>query len=112
MSSTPPGAPARFVLTLDCPDRPGIVHAVSGFFAARGANIVESQQFGDPLTGRFFMRLDVALDPAADPAGGGATADSLAADFAAVAEPFSMGFELWDTRVPRRVLVMVSKHLH
>ena len=47
-----------FVLILSCPDRPGIVHAVSGFLFEHGGNIVESQQFGDRLTGRFFMRID------------------------------------------------------
>ena len=52
-------APAGdFVLVLTCPDRPGIVHAVSGFLVAHGGNIIESQQFGDQLTERFFMRLD------------------------------------------------------
>ena len=46
-----------FVLILSCPDRPGIVHAVSGFLVEHGGNIVESQQFGDSLTDRFFMRI-------------------------------------------------------
>ena len=45
-----PGPGARqFVLTLSCPDRPGIVAAVSGLLAQSGGNIVESQQFGDQL---------------------------------------------------------------
>ena len=47
------GAPTGdFVLVLDCPDRPGIVHAVSGFLVEHGGNIVESQQFGDRQNGR------------------------------------------------------------
>jgi formyltetrahydrofolate deformylase len=46
----------EYVLTLSCPDRPGIVAAVSGALAERDCNIVESQQFGDRGTGRFFMR--------------------------------------------------------
>ena len=46
---------AEFVLTLSCPDRPGIVAAVSGLLARGGGNIVESQQFGDTGTGRFFI---------------------------------------------------------
>ncbi|NED50356.1 ACT domain-containing protein, partial [Micromonospora aurantiaca] len=41
----------EFVLTLSCPDRPGIVAAVSGLLAERGCNIVESQQFGDGESG-------------------------------------------------------------
>ena len=48
---------ASFVLTLSCPDRAGIVHAVSGFLYERGANIVEAAQFGDVATGLFFMRV-------------------------------------------------------
>ncbi len=47
-----------FVLTLVCPDRPGIVHAVSGFLLEHGGNIIESQQYGDTVTEKFFMRID------------------------------------------------------
>ena len=54
----------EFVLTLSCPDRPGIVAAVSGLLAGRGGNITESQQFGDRDTGRFFMRVQFTVDPA------------------------------------------------
>jgi len=45
-----------FYLKLSCPDRPGIVHAVSGFLFNLGANILDSAQFGDSRTGEFFMR--------------------------------------------------------
>jgi formyltetrahydrofolate deformylase len=95
-----------FVLILDCPDRPGIVHAVSGFLVEQGGNIIESQQFGDPLTGRFFMRIDFAM------ADQSATTESLRSDFADVAQRFTMSFEIWETRAPYRTLIMVSKHLH
>ena len=96
---------ATYVLTLSCPDRPGIVHAVSGFLVERGANIVESQQFGDRLTDRFFMRIGFVVDAA-----GGA--EGLRAAFAAVAERFAMAYEVWAAAVPTRTLIMVSKHLH
>jgi formyltetrahydrofolate deformylase len=99
-------APAGdFVLILACPDRPGIVHAVSGFLVRHGGNILESQQFGDQLVGRFFMRIDFVVSQAID-------ADTLRRDFAAVAEEFAMEFELWDATAPYRTLIMVSKHLH
>ena len=98
-------AAGDFVLILSCPDRPGIVHAVSGFLVTRGGNILESQQFGDPLSGRFFMRLDFTVP-------GSASAEDLRGEFAAVAEEFEMRFELWDARAPYRTLIMVSKHLH
>ena len=58
MSSDSPRA-VHWVLTLSCPDRPGIVHAVAGLLAEHGGNITESQQFGDPLSGLFFMRVQV-----------------------------------------------------
>ncbi|MFB9766950.1 formyltetrahydrofolate deformylase [Nocardioides kongjuensis] len=93
-------------MVLTCPDRPGVVHAVSGFLVAHGGNIIESQQFGDQITGTFFMRLDFVV------AGEGVSADELRADFAEVAERFEMSFELWDAKAPYRTLIMVSKHLH
>ena len=104
------GNPAGdFVLALDCPDRPGIVHAVTGFLAERGGNIVESQQFGDPSNGRFFMRIDFTVEGAES---GRVTVEDLRADFASVAETFAMTFELWGARAPYRTLIMVSKQLH
>jgi formyltetrahydrofolate deformylase len=103
--ATAPGG--DFVLVLTCPDQPGLVHAVSGFLVEHGGNIVESQQYGDQLTGRFFMRIDFLVDGPAE-----VTAEGLRADFAAVAERFGMTFELWEARAPYRTLIMVSKHLH
>ena len=93
------------VLVLTCPDQPGVVHAVSGFLVRHGGNIVESQQFGDQLTGRFFMRVGFAVS---EPV----TAEELRSEFAAVTSQFDMTFELWDARAPYRTLIMVSKHLH
>ncbi|MFC8734498.1 formyltetrahydrofolate deformylase [Luteimicrobium sp. NPDC057192] len=104
-----PAAPAttpEWVLTLSCPDRPGIVHAVSGVLAGLGGNITESQQFGSPVTGRFYMRVQVAL-PAADDA-----AAALEAALAPAADEFGMTWEL--DRVGRAVptVIMVSKEAH
>jgi formyltetrahydrofolate deformylase len=98
-------AAGDFVLVLSCPDRPGIVHAVSGFLVRHGGNILESQQFGDRLSGRFFMRIDFTVSVAVD-------APGLREDFAEVAGAFAMEFELWDATAPYRTLVMVSRHLH
>ena len=102
---SPDARPAEYVLILSCPDRPGIVHAVSGFLVEQGANIVESQQFGDRLTDRFFMRIAFVVDA---PAG----AEGLRTDFGRVAERFEMAYELWAAAAPYRTLIMVSKHLH
>ena len=95
-----------FVIVIACPDQPGIVHAVSGFLVQHGGNIVESQQFGDRLNGHFFMRIDFAMTDDT------ATAESLRADFAEIAERFEMSFEIWETAAPYRTLIMVSKQLH
>ncbi len=99
-------APAGdFVLVLSCPDRPGIVHAASGFLLGHGGNILESQHFRDPLSGRYFMRIVFETPGTKD-------VDALRADFAAVAAEFDMEFELWEARAPYRTLILVSKHLH
>jgi len=52
-----------YILTLSCPDRPGIVHAVSGFLLERGGNIEEAAQYNDHDTGLFFMRVRFACGP-------------------------------------------------
>jgi len=101
-----------FILILACPDRPGIVHAVTGFLVRHGGNILESQQFGDQLVGRFFMRIDFVVDGSGDRPGGPVGAETLRADFASIAREFGMEFELWDATAPYRTLIMVSKHLH
>jgi formyltetrahydrofolate deformylase len=98
--------PSAYVLTIVCPDRPGIVHAVSGLLVEHGGNILESQQFGDPDEDRFFMRVRFVVN---EP---GATEASLRAAFAPVAERFGMAWELWDAGAPYRTLILVSKFSH
>jgi formyltetrahydrofolate deformylase len=105
-SASPAGNPlGDFVLRLVCPDRPGIVHAVTGWLGQHGGNIVESQQFGDALLVRFCMGIGFPGDRAT-------VAEELRSDFARVAEAFGMEFELWSSVAPYRTLIMVSKHLH
>lgn len=94
-----------YVLILSCPDRPGIVHAVTGYLVEHGGNIVESQQFGDRLTDRFFMRIGFTTDQGYD-------AVALREAFEPVAGRFAMEYELWAAAAPYRTLIMVSKHLH
>ena len=94
-----------FVLTLTCPDRAGIVHAVTGLLVEHRGNIVESQQFSDLAEDRFFMRVKFAVDR-------GATVASLRAAFAPVAERWGMDWELWLASAPYRTLVLVSKFSH
>lgn len=96
----------EYVLTLDCPDGPGIVHDVSGFLVRNGGNILESQQFGDRVTSRFFMRIHFETGP------GASTLDELRTGFEGVAARFSMSWHLWNARAPYRTLIMVSKFGH
>jgi formyltetrahydrofolate deformylase len=95
------------VLTLSCPDVPGIVHAVSGFLVEQGCTIVQSQQFGDRDSGRFFMRVEFAR-----PDGGRLDAEALRAAMAPVADRFAMSWRLVDAAERQRVLIMVSKFAH
>ena len=96
------GAPA-YVLVLTCPDGPGIVHAVSGVLAGAGGNITESQQYGDPGTGRFHLRVQVEV-----PLG----RDELAARLEPVAQRFGMDWRLDVVGRPVRTLVLVSRAAH
>jgi formyltetrahydrofolate deformylase len=99
-------AAAQFVLTLSCPDRPGIVAAVSGHFAARGDNILEAQQFGDIETGRFFMRL--VFQPLLDDV----TLASVQSDFAGIARQYELQWQIRDRSEHRRIMLLVSKFDH
>jgi formyltetrahydrofolate deformylase len=92
-------------LLISCPDRHGIVAAVSGFLAARGANIVSSAQYStDPEGGAFFMRMAFAIE---------AIDDDFAQAFATeVAERFSMDWRLDDAARAKRVAILVSREDH
>ncbi|MCA6224100.1 MAG: formyltetrahydrofolate deformylase [Phenylobacterium sp.] len=92
------------ILTLSCPDRPGIVARVSTLLFEHGANIVDAQQFDDGETGRFFMRVVFTPGP------GGAAAvrpglEALAADLA-------MDWALRDPKDRRRVMILASQTDH
>lgn len=96
----------HFVLTLSCPDRPGIVSAVSTFLAHNGQNIVDAQQFNENETGVFFMRVvfnaaDVNVDLGA-----------LQTGFGAIAERFKMVWLMRDQDTKRRVMILASKSDH
>jgi formyltetrahydrofolate deformylase len=96
----------QYVLTLSCPDRPGIVSAVSTFLAHNGQNILDAQQFDDIETKEFFMRV---VFTAADLA---VELSALQTGFAAIAERFRMTWQMRDRAAHRRVMVLVSKSDH
>ena len=96
----------EFILTLSCPDKPGIVYAVSSFLVQHSGNIVDSQQYGQPDDGRFFMRVHFSVPPPGRP-----TAE-LERDFSWVAESFHMSWRLHEASERTRTLLMVSKLGH
>ena len=94
-----------FILTLRCPDKPGIVAAVAGHLFQAGYNILDAQQFDDSESGQFFMRVVFSAareDAAADPA----------AAFAPVAEPFGMNWAIHASDARSKVMLMASKFDH
>ncbi len=93
-----------FTLTLNCRQRPGIVHAVTSFLFEQKCDIVEHQQFDDVTRGQLFQRTAFRSTEGAD-------AEALSTAFERVAAEFGMSFSLVDDR-PQRVLVMVSKLGH
>ena len=102
--SQPPVEP-QYVLTLSCPDKQGIVHAVSSYLFMTGCNIEDSQQFGDHDTGLFFMRVHFSADATV-------TLDKLRASFAAIGEAFRMEWQIHRSDEKMRIVLMVSKFGH
>ena len=97
---------SKYILTFCCPDRIGIVASVAGFLTEQDCNIVESAQFGDESTGRFFMRTVFA------PGDGSPTLDNLKVAFAAIGRRFSMDWGIHDALAKPRVLILVSRLDH
>jgi formyltetrahydrofolate deformylase len=97
-------ATTTYILTLSCPDRTGIVHAVSGFLLERGGNIEEAAQYNDHDTGLFFMRVQFACEQA--------DGQALEAQWGEFALTFGMTWDLHATAQPMRTVIMVSKEGH
>jgi formyltetrahydrofolate deformylase len=99
----------EFVLTLACPDRPGIVYAVASFLIQHGGNILQSEQYDDDAdenAGTFFMRVQFSThDPVT-------TLERLRDDFGSVADSFQMRWHLVDAAERYRLLILVSKFGH
>ena len=100
---TSPDAFSSYSLTLSCPDRPGIVHGVSGALVGVGANITESQQYGSPDTGTFFMRVALTTE---------AGEEDLRSALEPIASEFGMDWSLAASDRRTRTLIMVSKAAH
>lgn len=93
-----------FVITLSCPDRVGIVHAVTGFLTAKSGNITEAAQYNDSSTGLFFLRVRFAVK--------GVEEQSLRDDFAPTGIEFKMNWGLYSTAERIPTIIMVSKLGH
>ncbi len=93
-----------YILTLSCPDRLGLVHAVSGFLLEHSANIEEAAQYNDPATGLFFMRVQFAC--------AGHDAATLRAHLQEFGQPLQMRLGLHQRDVPMKTVIMVSREGH
>ncbi|WP_313291595.1 formyltetrahydrofolate deformylase [Rhizobium rhizoryzae] len=94
-----------FVLTVTCPTARGIVAALSGYLAEKGCNIVDSSQFDDFDTGRFFMRISFISEE-------GIGRDALMEGLAPISQKFSMQADIHDSAERMKVLLMVSRFGH
>ncbi|THU02775.1 formyltetrahydrofolate deformylase [Lampropedia puyangensis] len=97
-------APTTFILTLSCPDRKGLVHAVSGFLLDNGGNIEEAAQFNDQTTGLFFMRLQFSAE--------GKNLAELQTALAEFAPPLNIHWSLHDAAKKVPTVVFVSREGH
>jgi formyltetrahydrofolate deformylase len=97
----------RMRLLISCPDRPGIVAAVSRFLADHGANIVASDQYTmDPEGGLFFLRMEFDVPDLAT------AANKLQSDIADIAAEFAMDYQLYPATRKKRIAIFVSKEDH
>jgi formyltetrahydrofolate deformylase len=96
-----------YILNLSCADRPGIVHAVSGFLFERGGNILDAAQYADDkdedATGLFFMRVGF---------GCAMPLEQLQQEFAALALGFAMRWRITPASEPMKTVILVSKEGH
>lgn len=99
--------PAKYVLTVSCPEANGIVRAVSNFLYQRGATIYEAAQHRDPVIDQFFMRVEFEESEDRLP-----TVTRLNEDFREVAAQFQMSWNFFALNQPVRLLLAVSKHGH
>jgi formyltetrahydrofolate deformylase len=94
-------------LLVSCPDRPGIVAAISAFLFERGANIVHSDQHSsDPFGGRFFLRVEFELPDLADPVA------QLQKDFAPIGSRYGMDWHVSQASVRPRIAIFASREDH
>ncbi|MGC1527967.1 MAG: formyltetrahydrofolate deformylase [Phormidesmis sp.] len=98
--------PRRYILTLSCPDRVGVVAAVSSFIAANSGWISEAHHHSEPSQQRFFMRQEILADSLPF------SLETLCEHFAPIAKQFEMNWAIRDSAKKKRVVLLVSKGGH
>lgn len=98
--------PHRYTLTISCPDRAGIIAAVTGFIAQHGGFIVEASYHTDLETQQFFMRQEIRADSLPF------SAVEFANYFSPLAQAFAMRWQLTDSAIKKRLVLLVSKQDH
>lgn len=98
--------PRRYTLTTSCPDRAGIIAAVSGFIAQHGGFIVEASYHTEQEVGHFFMRQEIRADSLPF------DADEFRRRFASLAQEFSMSWQISDSMEKKHLVILVSKQDH
>lgn len=93
-------------LLIYCPDRKGIIAAVTSFIAQHDGNILEADQHTDPRNGQFFMRIEVELG------GFNLTRETFSQAWAGLAKSFSMRWNIQWSNEHKRMVILVSKESH
>jgi formyltetrahydrofolate deformylase len=94
----------RGILTVSCPDRPGLISAVTSMLALHGTNVIEAEQHSERSTDRFFMRVE--FEPR------GASFEAVSSGMTALATQYEMEWKLRSTASPKRMAIFVSKYDH
>ena len=97
-----------FILTLSCPDRKGIVKAVSSFLFDIDTTILQAAQYGDTISKRFFLRME--FKPDSDQTS--LSIDQVRQSFSTVAQEFSMDWDIYDATMYVKAVIAVSKNGH
>jgi formyltetrahydrofolate deformylase len=96
----------RYRLVLACPDRVGIVAMVSNFISSHGGSILDANQHTDPITGWFFMRVEIRAESLPF------SLEALKEGFTPIAQSFNMRWDINDSSKPKRVVLMASRDAH
>jgi formyltetrahydrofolate deformylase len=98
--------PQKYILSLSCPDRVGVVAAVSGFIAQHQGWITEAQHHSDELSERFFMRQEILAESL------NLSLVQFRSAFGSIANEFQMDWKITDSTQKKRVVLLVSKLEH